>query len=271
MKTNLDSILQALEKSNNFPKLKCPFCETGHLLVDNSEKILYTNVSTQNFYDVIVDPSVLIQEYSYMLTCDNLECAEKGIVVGKIDKVENGYEGGYDPETGEEYPINQTYKSKYRIDYISIPIKLINLPENIGNELKSCIESSFMLFWVDPNSCANKVRTVIELVMNDIKIPKTIINKNHKRKTYTLHQRIELFQNRKPELGEKLMAIKWIGNFGSHSIDLMTRNDLIDGYEILENVLFNLYNKDSKRIDKLTKIINKIKKPIGHEKENKKV
>jgi hypothetical protein len=64
------------------------------------------------------------------------------------------------------------------------------------------------------------------------------------------------------------MAIKWIGNKGSH-LGGIEKNDLLDAYELLEYSLNKLYNDPSKRLDKIAKRIIKRKgkpikkKPIG--------
>ena len=82
-----------------------------------------------------------------------------------------------------------------------------NIPEAISEEIKE----SFKLYWTDSSSCANKVRKVIELIMDNLKIPKTHL-KSKKRVRYSLHQRIENFKIKNHNQGELLMAIKWIGN-----------------------------------------------------------
>lgn len=44
------------------------------------------------------------------------------------------------------------------------------------------------------------------------------------------------------------MAIKWIGNEGSHPKKILTKNNVIDLYEILEHVLSELFENKSKTI-----------------------
>ena len=57
----------------------------------------------------------------------------------------------------------------------------------------------------------------------------------------------------------KLLAIKWIGNEGSHPEKSLTKNDVIDLYEILEHVLSELFENKSKTILAKAKKINKAK------------
>lgn len=98
--------------------------------------------------------------------------------------------------------------------------------------------------------------------MDNKKISKTHIKK-HKRLRYSLHDRIELFEKKKINEAKSLMAIKWIGNSGSHTGDTLTKDGLLDGFDILEDVILKIYDTDSTRIKKLTSAINKRKKPIG--------
>ena len=54
------------------------------------------------------------------------------------------------------------------------------------------------------------------------------------------------------------MAVKWIGNDGSHEGDL-SQNDLLDVFEILNYVLDEMYEQRAKNVAKLATKINKAK------------
>ena len=97
--------------------------------------------------------------------------------------------------------------------------------------------------------------------MNYYKVKKTTIDKKGKRRGLSLHARIEEFRRKFPNEADMLMAIKWIGNSGSHASEKLTKDDTLDGFEILEHVIHKLFETETKRIKKLTKIINKKKGP----------
>jgi len=50
----------------------------------------------------------------------------------------------------------------------------------------------------------------------------------------------------------QLMALKWLGNSGSHSGEV-SRDDLLDAFEILEHALAELLEQKSERIAALAK------------------
>jgi hypothetical protein len=56
--------------------------------------------------------------------------------------------------------------------------------------------------------------------MDHLKIPSTQQAASGKVEVLALHKRIVLFKNGNPELGDLLLAVKWLGNYGSHGSEL---------------------------------------------------
>lgn len=84
--------------------------------------------------------------------------------------------------------------------------------------------------WASPSSAANRLRYAVEEILDDRGILRS----------GTLHARIEKFRAFSPDMAEALMAVKWIGNEGSHE-DVLTTADILEGAEILEHVVVALY------------------------------
>ena len=66
---------------------------------------------------------------------------------------------------------------------------------------------------------------------------------------------------RHKDLSDRLLAIKWLGNFGSHGSEKITIDDVLDAYEIMEDVLHEVYPDRGRNVSKLTKEINRKKGP----------
>ncbi|HGE5896311.1 TPA: DUF4145 domain-containing protein [Escherichia coli] len=64
---------------------------------------------------------------------------------------------------------------------------------------------------------------------------------NDKNKCFYLHQRIELFDGHIPPYKNTLMAIKFLGNVGSHTNDEVTTGDIEAAFEIMEYVVNDLF------------------------------
>lgn len=82
------------------------------------------------------------------------------------------------------------------------------------------------------------------------------------RKPLLLHARIQLLAQKQPELANFIMAVKWIGNAGSHASSI-ARDDALDGFKILDHVLTKVFVSDDEDIKRLQKKINKKKGPIS--------
>lgn len=57
------------------------------------------------------------------------------------------------------------------------------------------------------------------------------------------------------------MAVKWLGNAGSHSGNTVSADDVLDAYELMEKLLTEVFDEESKKIMALAKDINKKKGP----------
>ena len=61
-----------------------------------------------------------------------------------------------------------------------------------------------------------------------------------------------------------LASAKWIGNAGSHRE--LTREDVFDGLDLVEQALRELYSTDTTVVRRIARTINKSKKPRGKKK-----
>lgn len=57
-----------------------------------------------------------------------------------------------------------------------------------------------------------------------------------------------------------------VGNAGSHSNQVITIDDVLDAYEIMQEILKLIFGEDRNRIEKIARKINKKKGPL--EKDN---
>lgn len=232
--------------SGHFP---CPKCFTGVLI-------------GQNRLTQITEGGKEMSEYGYpygidnlfcgILKCNNPKCIEvisvSGLYLTNIQSGRQLPDGSYIEES----------LSYYNPKFFYPNLRFFNLPVGIPKEIRDQIDLAFSLYFYDNNSCANKIRTAIELVLDHIRAPKRKKNKNGKLVTIpNLHQRIKNFSKAKPKLCELFLALKIIGNEGSHTNNTQT-DDVLDAFEILEMVLEKLYIKSDKRVENIAK--SKIKK-----------
>jgi len=248
---------------NNFPNLNCPRCGIGILRpVDNSfqywesadsrefgRKHLIEN--RQSFDEnTMLGMDASVYRYSVLLKCNNSNCLEHLASCGSGHVIDE-----YDSTLGDT-----VFYDSFAPEYFYPPIHIFPIPKECPEQVAEEIISSFKLFFSDPSASANYVRKATDSILTEKGIKRYSISKG-KRKRINLHDRIVLFQSREPESAKKLFAIKWLGNEGSHA-DTITKNDVLDAYEILESILDDLYVGYRKLVDKKVALINKHKRSL---------
>jgi hypothetical protein len=129
---------------------------------------------------------------------------------------------------------------------------IFELPKKCPTKVSSELRAAFAVFWLDPSGAANRIRVTLENLMDHLGIQKRRKNKEGKFNKLNLHHRIELFSITEPTIGNQLMALKWLGNTGSHDGGV-DRNDVLDAFEIIENALLELVEQRSKKMAALAK------------------
>lgn len=241
---------------NNFtlydiPDWNCSTCHKGKLLFDKKNITEFeTSESKSNQKHDAWEPYWLDKYFQGTITCNNPKCKEVFSIAGLI-KVEEDYDGEHGP----------TYTSCYYPEYFYPTLHLFKIPQDTPSDIEESIYAAFKVFWLDKSACANAVRTTVEVILNDRKVLKTELTKGKKRRSLSLHERIEIFEKKNSEVANYLMAIKWIGNAGSHDGEI-TNEDILDGFDLLKYSLEKLYTSHDKEIAQMTKQINKKKKPL---------
>ena len=235
-------------------KWHCPTCGKGLLKVKadafHSEQ---TRASRRARSSGDWEPEWIKYVYSCLLECNYTACEE--IVscsgVGSVTR-----DMGYD-DKGEFY---EDFRTFYSPKYFYPNLKIFNYPKKLPDEVTDELENSFSLFFCDPPSSANHIRMALENLLNHMNIKKYCYQ-NGKRKNLNLHGRIDSLPNKYHDIQDLFMAVKWLGNAGSHSGNTVSADDVLDAYELMEKLLTEVFDEPSKKLKALAKNINKKKGP----------
>ena len=116
------------------------------------------------------------------------------------------------------------------------------IPPQCPTSVAQSLMQSFALFLSAPGAAANVIRIALEQLMDALGVPKQ----------RSLHQRIESLPTQYKEHQDALMAIKFLGNAGSHEIDKVTAPDIDHAYTIIEFVLRKIYEGSTASVRQLT-------------------
>lgn len=247
--------LDATHSKNESGKWVCPECGKSSLSLNQKDVIEVTSAYSNKCYEhEDFDHEWLSNYYTCVFKCSNESCGESVVSCGNASsEVIHEYIQG----RNHEY-IKEVLEPSFFVP----PLKLFYISQMVKEEIRNQIERSFSHFFNDTSAAANSIRTALEFMMNDQKVRKSTISVDNKRVQIKLHARIDIFGKKNKELKPFLIAAKWIGNAGSH-ISNVTKEDLLDGYELLEHCIDELYDKPArmKELSAKAKSINTRKKP----------
>jgi len=229
------------------PPWKCPVCTKGMIaLVPKSLDYEETAQSRRNRTHPDFDPEWVIFSFITWGKCSNPSCHQKFAIAGK---------GGVSPEYTSEDG-DWDYVEYFIPKYCHPMPNIIEVPNSCPDEVKRLLAESFSLFWSNQSACAGRIRVSLECLMNYLGVPRKRKSKNGKYFELTLHTRIDAYAQKDQKIGSQLMALKWLGNTGSHDGEV-SRTDILDAFEILEHTLEELINKRSARVSVLAKKLAK--------------
>lgn len=215
-----------------WPHIPCPGCRRGglrpvegSLVVEESERSQHVQGSDENW-----EPEWLYGAFHCVLRCGNSACPCDLIrVVEEMDldmlEEDGHWTGGY------------WKRLTPRFFHPALP--LIENDERCPEQVLDRVAAASRVLWVDPSSAANRLRSAAEALMDDQGIPR----KSPSGKDLTLHSRIEKFKIVKPfhsDAADALLAVKWIGNVGSHDDSLKISN-VLAGVQMLDFALTEIY------------------------------
>jgi hypothetical protein len=149
------------------------------------------------------------------------------------------------------------YEDVFYPKYFEPPLHVFPILNGISKELKNKIIESFALYYADNGACANKIRQTLEVIMDEHNVPRN----NGKGNPLTLHARILKFKEHYPNLADHLLAVKIIGNSGSHEgEERVEDDDLRDAFRVFHYCLNQLYDKSYEEIKAITDRIHKKRK-----------
>jgi Domain of unknown function (DUF4145) len=115
---------------------------------------------------------------------------------------------------------------------------IIEIPRQTPRSVRTEIEKSFELFWLDLGACANRLRISLERIMDQA----------HIARSGSLAKRISAYKANGLIHGQTMLALKIVGNIGSHE-GRVDRDVLLDAYRIYEDALAEIFGRRTVQMD----------------------
>jgi hypothetical protein len=235
------------------PKWPCPSCKAGHLVIASGTIQQKETVASQKEHDHDAwEPEWMRSVFSCLFRCNS--CKDFVACCGTARPVLFEYED-------EEHGWVQDADERFDPKFFQPSLVLMDIPEECPLPAAEHLHASFSSFFSDPGASLNSVRAAVEAVLTDLGIKRFNVS-GKKRRPLSLHQRILLLPAKYKEQADLLLAVKWLGNAGSHDSDTPERHDVSLAYDLLEHILSDIYIQKAKKLKSLAKKVNKKKGPI---------
>ncbi|MFJ8846058.1 DUF4145 domain-containing protein [Streptomyces cyaneofuscatus] len=235
------------ERLQDWPHIPCPTCARGSLLpVHDSYVAEESNTSKSWREHDAWDPDWIRGAFHCLLACSKPTCD----VVRVVGEMAVGL-GDYDfdePYTQGPAPYREVLTPNLFIPALPLVESRKFCPEEVGDR----VDAAARVLWLDPSAAANRLRAAAEALMDDRGVIRTDVDRKGKAFRLTLDRRIAIFKSTQPQHADAadfLLAVKWIGNVGSHD-DVLHINDVLEGVEFLDHALSLIYDESRDEVRK---------------------
>ncbi len=189
----------------SIPPWPCPVCRDGKLALEKDTLLTRESAESKKDrenYPEHWEPHWVYGHFIALFQCTRADCLSSVTVCGDY-RVEHEY-----AEDGQDL-----YEEICTPTYFNPALPMLRLPRGCTDAVARELTKAWGFYWSDPSSAANHIRTGVERLMDHLAVsPKS-----------KLDRRITAYQEAQPELGGHLMAIKWLGNAGSHGVEPTAR------------------------------------------------
>jgi|CXWL01.1.fsa_nt_gi hypothetical protein len=236
----------------DLPDWPCPTCSKGTLRIkDGSFFKAQPLRSREAGAHEDWDPEWITYVYSCLLICANDKCGEVVSSSGTGSVQHDPYEDNDGEWTWDTV-------DQFQPRFFEPPLALIEVPTTCPEAVRIPLWEAFRLLFAAPGAAANSIRIAIEALLTELGVKRFRVAKG-KRRFVMLHERIELLTSKHSGLKEPLLAIKWLGNAGSHADSAdraLTADDVLDALELTEHILHEIFASRRARLAKLAKKVN---------------
>lgn len=241
--------------ADRVPFWRCPSCGAGHLTLDPKNLVVKETAQSMQArkYDDW-EPDWVRYIYSCVFNCSNSSCKEVVSSCGSGSTTLVEY-------ADEELGWAQTTEDAFSPKYFEPPLMLLDIPDKTHLDACTHLRDASALYFADPGAAMNCARAAIEVVVTDLGVKRFAVVKG-KRKPINLHQRILALPPKYKEVVDLLLAIKWLGNAGSHDGKAPDSGDLRVTFDLLEHALSEIYEAKATTLKAIAKKVNKKKGPL---------
>lgn len=240
-----DKLFHTHFRSENLPTWPCPMCGANSLSCSDEDFSKQYKVPFEpNHPDF--SPDCIEYVFSMNLKCTIPSCGGRAVCIGSGDVLQEYLHDG----SGD-----WDWFDSLEVKYFEPPLRLFTPPNGTPSGVIKALETSFSTFFSSPSTSLSTLRAALEVLLGEMDVSSVEENGTF----LSLARRISSLPENYRKIIEPANAIRWLGNDGTHSGYHIRRSDVVDGYNIFEHILVELYPEQRASIGALVERINREK------------
>lgn len=230
------SLTKPIEDFTPWPRPKCPNCDTGHVNFAQPTQVESEKSEARHSHPDF-EPDWISGTFSIVGQCDNPQCQQN--VHGSGDYQVAYTVDSFPPDTHEFH--GERYVAFFSLAHLHPPLLLMSIPESAPTQIREGILRASRCWFVDSGLTGTALRATIERFLTTEGISPLDPRGNFS----NAHNRIEQWKAQEPQvrgsIADLLLAVKWLGNAGSHEDAQLSREDIYEGARLLDYAFHQLF------------------------------
>lgn len=231
---SLSALAAEIEGSQPWPRPICPTCDAGHIGFESPERLeSVASEAARNDPDSEWDLYWIRGTFLLRGRCENPRCKQVAQIAGT-------YRVGYAVASAPPNPQTGQWVHFYRVESIYPAPAIMRVPANTPDDVVRGLTRASRVLFADPGLAATALRSTVELFMTHQGQPAT----TSKGAFRTLDDRITAWKKGdvdRARTGDLLLAVKWLGNSGTHEDSGLRHEDVLRVASILDEALHRTY------------------------------
>jgi hypothetical protein len=244
----LSVLATEIESGRSWPRPSCPQCGTGYIgfetpATDESHE------SAQLHGHDFFDPDWIKGTFVVRGQCENSDCR---LAVHGTGDFYVGMSGQQDFDSN-----GPDYSEFYKLMHLHPAMQIMSIPKTAPDEVHEGVLRASRVLFADPGLAATALRATVERFLTTAGIPGTT-NGSFTPADIRIRQWAAQDPTRETT-ADLLLAVKWLGNAGTHEDADLTTTEVLQGASMLDEAFHRIYTGPD--IDAHARNINAAKGP----------